>query len=116
MHLIADAADIEDHVVLTVRVDQAFEFADHGCEPAMLELPSPLRGRVGGGGPHEQWDLGLPPSPTLPRRKSGWPDLRESKMCNRGKPRLRGGGSEGAWRPDSPPPCGEGSGVGTPST
>src|SRR6202000_3215085 len=29
MHLIADAADIEDHVVLAVAVDQALEFADH---------------------------------------------------------------------------------------
>jgi len=37
----------------------------------------------------------LPPTPTLPRRKSGLPDLREIKMRNRGRPRLRG---EGAHR------------------
>ena len=30
MHLIADAADIEDDVILAVGVDQAFELADHG--------------------------------------------------------------------------------------
>ncbi|OIQ70101.1 hypothetical protein GALL_482930 [mine drainage metagenome] len=29
MHLIADAADVEDNKILTVGVDQAFEFADH---------------------------------------------------------------------------------------
>ena len=29
MHLIADAADIEDHVVLAITVDQALELADH---------------------------------------------------------------------------------------
>src|SRR5215510_9477361 len=29
MHLIADAADVEDHVVLAVGIDQAFELADH---------------------------------------------------------------------------------------
>ena len=32
-------------------------------------LPSPLRGRVGGGG--QQNDLALPPSPTLPRKGGG---------------------------------------------
>src|SRR5450631_1755123 len=35
--------------------------------------------------------LRLPPSPTLPQRKSGLPDLRKTKRRNRGKPRLRGG-------------------------
>src|SRR5690349_1328287 len=34
-----------------------------------------------------------PSSPPLPRRKSGLPDLRRFIMRNRGKPRLRGGGS-----------------------
>src|SRR5205807_6565943 len=29
VHLIADAADVEDHVVLTVGIEQAFELADH---------------------------------------------------------------------------------------
>ncbi len=29
MHLIADAADIEDHVVLAIAVDHALELADH---------------------------------------------------------------------------------------
>jgi hypothetical protein len=29
MHLITDPADVEDHIVLAVAVDQAFQFADH---------------------------------------------------------------------------------------
>src|SRR5450755_2823105 len=29
MHLIADTADVEDHIVLAVAVDQAFQFTDH---------------------------------------------------------------------------------------
>ena len=29
MHLIADAADVEDHVILAVGIDQAFQLADH---------------------------------------------------------------------------------------
>jgi hypothetical protein len=29
MHLIADAADVEDHIVLAIAVDQAFQLADH---------------------------------------------------------------------------------------
>src|SRR5712671_5142844 len=29
VHLIADTADVEDHIILAVRVDQSFEFADH---------------------------------------------------------------------------------------
>src|SRR5258706_13789114 len=74
MHLVADAADVEDDKILAIAVDQALQFADHDCEPAMAELPSPLRGRderssllgVGGGGPHGQSDSGPPPSPTLP--------------------------------------------------
>jgi hypothetical protein len=56
-------------------------------------LPSPLRGWVGGGGA-KRIDLSWgPPSLTLPRRKSGLPDLRKLKICNRGKPQLRGGGN-----------------------
>src|SRR5258705_12962324 len=81
MHLVADAADVEDDKILAIAVDQAFELADHDCEPAVPELPSPLRGRderssllgvgVGGGGPHGQSDSGPPPSPTLPRKGGG---------------------------------------------
>jgi hypothetical protein len=29
MHLIADAANVEDHVILAVGIDQTFELADH---------------------------------------------------------------------------------------
>src|SRR5437867_3982705 len=93
MHLIADAADIEDDKILAVAIDQAFELADHRRGPTVRKLPSPLRGGVGGGGAHGQSDSGLPPSPTLPRK---------------------GGGSKEARRPNPPPPCGEGSGVGVP--
>jgi hypothetical protein len=35
MHLIADAMDIDDHVIFTVGIDNAFELANHcgfGCE------------------------------------------------------------------------------------
>src|SRR5258706_15467297 len=76
MHLVADAADVEDDKILAIAVDQAFELADHDCEPAVPELPSPLRGRderssllgvgVGGGGPHGQSDSGPPPPPPPP--------------------------------------------------
>src|SRR5258708_39886555 len=53
MHLIADAPDIEDHIILAVAVDQALQFADHGWDPAVDAdmarpaplLPSPLQGR-----------------------------------------------------------------------
>jgi hypothetical protein len=37
--------------------------------------------------------LAMPLSPTLPQGKSGLPDLPKIKMRNRGRPRLRGGGS-----------------------
>src|SRR5206468_12720349 len=41
MHLIADAADVEDHVILAVGVDQAFEFADHArCARATITTSS----------------------------------------------------------------------------
>ena len=56
MHLIADAADIEDDVVLAVAVDQAFQFADHACnhlQPqhcalAVMGVGNRDRQRVGG--------------------------------------------------------------------
>src|SRR5713101_3250427 len=103
MHLVADAADVEDHVVLAIAVDQAFELADHRRDPTVHKLPSPLRGRderssllgVGGGcAPSGDRRCG-PPSPTLPRK---------------------GGGSKEARRSNSPLPCGEGLGVGVSST
>src|SRR6185437_14972968 len=84
MHLIADAADVEDHIILAIAVDQAFKFTDHGHGPAVRELPSPLRGGVGGGGLRVCASR-LPPSPTLPRK---------------------GGGSKEAERVNSPAPCG----------
>src|SRR5258706_9535822 len=79
MHLVADAADVEDDKILAIAVDQAFELADHDCEPAVPELPSPLRGRderssllgVGGGGPHGQSDSGPPPPPPPPPHGGG---------------------------------------------
>src|SRR6266550_71115 len=46
MHLIADAADVEDHVILAIAVDQAFQFADHDDDSTARELPSPLRAGV----------------------------------------------------------------------
>ena len=33
LHLIADAADVEDHEVLAIGVDDAFELADHRAVP-----------------------------------------------------------------------------------
>jgi NitT/TauT family transport system substrate-binding protein len=58
-------------------------------------LPSPLWGGVGGGG--RCWWTHLaqqlrPPSPPLPHRKSGLPDLRKI-IRDPGKPGARGGGS-----------------------
>src|SRR6266436_5358173 len=74
-----------------------------------LGLPSPWRGRderssllgVGGGGPLGDRRRGYPPTPTLPRRKSGLPDFRKIKMRNRGRPRLRGEGAHLRFR-DTP--------------
>src|SRR5258708_24902171 len=71
MHLIADATDVEDDIILAVAVDQAFELANHDDDSTARELPSPLRGGVGGGGLLGQCDSGLPPSPTLPRKGGG---------------------------------------------
>jgi hypothetical protein len=34
MHLIADAADVEDDEILAVAVDQALELADHAPPPS----------------------------------------------------------------------------------
>jgi hypothetical protein len=45
MHLVADAADVEDDIILAVGIDQAFQLADHGCDSGAPGLPSPLRGR-----------------------------------------------------------------------
>jgi len=67
--------------------------------PDSSSAPPPLRGRSdreaireGGNG---ELDLGgLPPSPTLPRPKSGLPDL-GNMVRNSGKPEFRGGGSTG---------------------
>ena len=55
-------------------------------------LPPPLRGRVGEGGKPQIQSLPPPPSLSLPRRKSGLPDLRTT-MRNPGKPGFRGGGN-----------------------
>src|SRR5216683_2511707 len=55
-------------------------------------FPPPLRGRGGEGGTADAGACGLPPTPTLPHRKSGLPDLRKIKR-NPGKPGLLGGGS-----------------------
>src|SRR5205085_8771445 len=92
MHLIADAADIEDDKILAIAVDQAFQLADHRCDPAAPGLPSPLRGGVGEGGPHGQSDSGPPPSPTLPRKGGG------SVVCSRSIICLPP--SAAAWRSD----------------
>src|SRR6185369_6889094 len=40
MHLIADAADIEDDIILAVGIDQALQFADHA--PATFSRSSTL--------------------------------------------------------------------------
>jgi hypothetical protein len=40
MHLIADAAHIEDHVFLAIAVDQTLEFADHA--PTTFSLSAML--------------------------------------------------------------------------
>src|SRR5438105_4185419 len=55
-------------------------------------LSSPLWGRGGEGGTAHAGACGLPPSLTLPQRKSGLPDLRKIKY-NPGKPGLLGGGN-----------------------
>jgi hypothetical protein len=36
MHLIADATDVEDHIILAIAVDQAFQFADHASTTLSL--------------------------------------------------------------------------------
>src|SRR6478672_618126 len=62
---------------------------------ALSALPSPLWGGVGGGGGALRTHLTQqprPPSPALPRRKSGLPDLRKISR-DPGKPGARGGGS-----------------------
>src|SRR6478736_2821393 len=62
---------------------------------ALSALPSPLWGGVGGGGGGLRTHLTQqprPPSPALPRRKSGLPDLRKISR-DPGKPGARGGGS-----------------------
>ena len=64
MHLIADAADVEDHVILAVGIDQALQLADHApdhLEPqrrtaAMMRMRDGDRQRVGGVG---RFRLGL---------------------------------------------------------
>src|SRR5450759_4317276 len=38
MHLIADTADVEDHIVLAVAVDQAFQFTDHDGDSDIARL------------------------------------------------------------------------------
>jgi flagellar basal body P-ring formation protein FlgA len=58
-------------------------------------LSPPLWGRVGEGGSADAGACGLPPSLTLPHRKSGLPDLRRIKY-NPGKPGLLGGGNGGS--------------------
>src|SRR5258708_27253534 len=89
MHLIADAPDIEDHIILAVAVDQALQFADHGWDPAVDAdmarpaplLPSPLQGRDGrtppsvggGGGPRGIAPRLPPPPPPPPPRGRGPP-------------------------------------------
>jgi hypothetical protein len=63
----------------------------------LLRFPSPLWGGVRGGGSQLRYMrrgnllTALPPSPTLPQRKSGLPDLRRM-MRNPGRPGFRGGG------------------------
>ena len=88
---------------------------------AALSIPSPLAGEGQGGGCraprrlglhngdsdlllrqehlHQTPILELPPSPALPHRKSGLPDLRKIKH-NPGKPGLWGGGSNLHTRSD----------------
>ena len=88
---------------------------------AALSVPSPLAGEGEGGGCHtacwfnlrednfhsfplkQRFDrtpfLRLPPSPALPHRKSGLPDLRNIRH-NPGKPGLWGGGSGASSRLD----------------
>src|SRR5439155_19135036 len=97
MHLIADAADVEDHVILAIAVDQAFQFADHDDDSTARELPSPLRGEVGGGGLLGQSDSGLPPPPTPPPKGGG------GTLCLRGfipRPPFAA-----AWRPGGDAPA-----------
>src|SRR5260370_35118996 len=56
-------------------------------------LPSPLRGGVGGGGREMEAPASPnspPPTPALPPRKSGMPNL-ATIVRNPGKPGLRGG-------------------------
>src|SRR5882724_11618246 len=68
-------------------------FEDIHYRPAFGAFPPPLGGRVREGGGHESESPCGPPCPPLPQRKSGLPDLRKTKMRNRGRPRLRGGES-----------------------
>jgi len=64
--------------------------SSRACAGRYVQVPSPLaglgRGNCNGGA------LGTP-SPALPHRKSGLPDLRKMKWRNRGKRRWRGGES-----------------------
>src|SRR5712672_2938096 len=60
---------------------------------AALAFPPPLWGRDREGGSRERMSPLRPPSPTLPRHKSGLPALCTILMRNSGKPEFRGGGS-----------------------
>ena len=69
------------------------EFPDLAEAEVAVLLTSPWRGGVGGGGrpasqPVDQ--AKLPPSPTLPSRKSGVPDLRNEEPIS-GRPEIGGG-------------------------
>src|SRR5258705_2339502 len=60
---------------------------------AALAFPPPLWGRDREGGSRERMSPLPPPSPTLPRHKSGPPDLCTILMRNLGKPEFRDGGN-----------------------
>src|ERR1700682_2600484 len=89
MHLIADAADVEDHKILAIAVDQAFEFTDHdsalSLSPCGRGCPSGARAGEGSLSAETNPSPGLnslrsfsPPSPTRGEGKKGaaQPNLR----------------------------------------
>src|SRR4029077_13778743 len=69
MHLVADAADVDDDVILAVGVDQSLELADH--DPNRSDSAS-FRGRANGSGPLGRPGMTrcdtllIPPPPSAP--------------------------------------------------